>query len=95
MIMIGLLVKKGTEVLAVNYDKNALSTIVKKVIKKDIMYFRDDIQIDPVGEIGSNRDDLSTIGGQFARDGFYGVSLPKNKTGYKTMLVHMSDVYVA
>lgn len=89
------IIEKGTEVIAINYKKDASSSMDKKVMKDNIMYFIEDIKIDPVGMIGSHKGDLSTIDGQFARGGFYGFKLPVNKSGYETVLVHMSDVTVA
>lgn len=87
------LIKKGTEVLAINYKDNDKQSIVLKIIKRDVTYTSEDVQVDPVGNLGANKRSLS-LGGQFARNGFYGFKLPLNKSNYETMLVHKDDVIV-
>lgn len=89
--MTNFLIKQNTEVLAVNYKDNKSSSIDLKTIKKDVVYSLGDVQVDPVGKLGNHKESVS-LGGQFARDGFYGFKLPKNDKNYETMLVHMSDV---
>lgn len=85
------LIKKGTEILAINYKDKDKQSIVIKTIKKDVVYFAKDVQVDPVGNLGNNKNSI-TLGGQFARNGFYGFFLPKNENNYDTMLVHQDDV---
>lgn len=85
------LIKQNTEVLAVSYSKEAPSSIEAKKTNKEVIYSLEDVQVDPVGKLGSHKESVS-LGGQFARDGFYGFKLPNNKKGYETMLVHQSDV---
>lgn len=85
------LIKEGTEVLAINYTDNNKPSIAPKIIKKDVVYDSKRVQVDPVGKLGAHKESLS-LGGQFARDGFYGFYLPENDDNYTTMLVHMNDV---
>lgn len=84
------LVEKGTNAIAVKF--NGLATITdKKVIKKEVMYFEEDIAIDPIGTFGCGPQQ-KTIGGQWASKGFYGFKLPENASGYTLLLVHTNDI---
>jgi len=87
------LVKKGTEVTAVNFKQSSSSKLDKKVIKRDTMYFIEDIGVDPLGKVGAGPNS-NTIGGQWARQGLYGFKLPENTQGYELMLVHGADIEV-
>lgn len=79
-------IKKGKEW----YDDN----FEHKVTNKESMFFVEDITVDPVGRLGIHRGFVNTVGGMYAKDGFYGFSLSANSQNYETMLVHASDVEV-
>jgi hypothetical protein len=87
------LIKKGTEVTAVNFKQSSSYKLDKKVIKRDTMYSIEDIGVDPLGKVGAGPNS-NTIGGQWARQGLYGFILPENTQGYELMLVHGTDIEV-
>lgn len=88
------IVKQGTKVQAVIFNSyGSAPTIEKKEMKKDVMYFSEDICIDPLGKLGAGPQS-NTIGGSWAKMGFYGFELPENSKGYKIMLVHANDVEI-
>jgi hypothetical protein len=86
-------IEEGTRVNAIKFNGLAQPQIDEKVIKEQTLYFLEDIVIDPVGKIGCGPQYM-TIGGDWARKGYYGFQLPKNKSGYDIILVHSSDITV-
>jgi hypothetical protein len=88
------LIKEGVEGHAVKFE-GLVSTpkIEKKVIKEEVMYFEEDVEIDPVGKFGCGPNQKS-IGGDWARKGYYGFKLPENKSGYKLILIHSNDIEI-
>lgn len=87
------IIKEGTEVIAVNFKKSSSATLDKKIVKKETMYFLEDIGVDPIGKVGVGPNHNS-IGGRWARQGYYGFKLPENSQGYELMLVHDSDLVI-
>lgn len=87
------LLKEGTEVIAVNFKGYGAPQLDKKVLKEEVMYFEEDIAIDPIGKLGCGPGDI-TIGGDWAKKGFYGFKLPENKSGYSIMLAHSNDIQI-
>jgi hypothetical protein len=87
------LIKEGVEVIAVKFNGLAQPTFTKKEMKKEVMYFEEDVAIDPIGKFGCGPQ-YNTIGGDWARKGFYGFKLPENKSGYEIILVHTNDIIV-
>lgn len=88
-----ILIKQGVEVIVVS-NGNKKRPMISKTMKVDKVYSNESIIIDPVGTLGNHKGTVGNLGGQFARDGFYGVKMPSNRFGYSYMLVHMSDVTV-
>lgn len=88
-----LFIKKGVEVLVMS-EKNKKQPMTLKTIKADRFYGKESILIDPVGKLGYHKESFGSIGGQFARAGFYGIKLPKNRFGYDYMLIHEKDIQV-
>lgn len=86
-------VKKGTEVFAAGFKKSSSVVLDKKITKEDKMYFIEDIGVDPIGKVGTGPNHNS-IGGQWAREGYYGFKLPQNTQGYELMLVHDADLEI-
>ena len=62
-------------------------------MKRDEMYFVEDIRVDPIGKAGLGPVG-PTIGAEYARKGWYGFALPKNSKGYELLLVPASAVEV-
>ncbi|WAB25108.1 hypothetical protein M3_0157 [Lysinibacillus phage vB_LfM_LysYB1] len=83
----------GTKAKAVKFNGLQQPVIEDKVIKKETMYFLEDLQVDPIGKHGAGPQH-NTIGGDWARKGYYGFQLPKNSKGYDLLLVHSNDVIV-
>jgi len=87
------LIKEGVIAQAVKFNGLASPTIENKIIKEEVMYFEEDVAIDPIGKFGCGPQ-YNTIGGQWARKGFYGFKLPENKSGYDILLVHTNDIVI-
>jgi hypothetical protein len=87
------LIAEGTKVKAIKFNGLAQPQIEEKVIKEETMYFLEDIAIDPIGKVDCGPQH-NTIGGDWARKGFYGFKLPANKSGYDIILVHSNEVEV-
>lgn len=88
------IVKEGVKAQAVKFNGLQNPKIESKVIKKEVMYFEEDVAIDPIGKFGCGPQYSKTIGGDWARKGFYGFKLPNNKSGWDIMLVHANDIEV-
>jgi len=87
------IVKEGTSVIAVNSKKYSSTILDNKIIKKETMYFLEDIRVDPIGKVGEDPNHDSIVD-RWARQGYYGFELPENSQGYELMLVHNSDLVV-
>lgn len=87
------LINEKVKGYAVKFNGYGSPTIEDKVLKKEVMYFEEDVRIDPVGKFGCGPQH-NTIGGTWARKGFYGFQLPGNKSGFELLLVHASDIII-
>jgi len=80
-------VKTGTPVLvhnsAVHYD------VERKELKRTMVFELEDVRIDPVGVVGCHRGFERTIGGAYAKAGYYGFAWK-----HYTILVSMDKVEV-
>lgn len=84
------IIPKGTACLVHKDDPGALNYKTEPhTTKEENSFFREDIVIDPVGELGAHRGLPKTIGGDFAKRGYYGF-----KRDSWTLIVHMNDVTV-
>ena len=88
------LVKEGTKVISVKISGLAQPKMKEQTIKKETMYFEEDVVIDPVGKFGVGPQHQATIGGKFAKQGYYGFKIPNNKEGWDTLLVHVNNIIV-
>lgn len=86
------IVNKDIEILAVKANKGG-TTFYQKTTNKQSTYSIEDIIVDPMGRVGIGPDKDHPYAA-WARDGFYGFRLPKNKRGYEMMLVHDRDLIV-
>lgn len=86
-------VNKGAQVFAVDFSNPLNHKIEKKKIKRESLYFLEDVQVDPAGSVGVGPAHHS-LGGSWAAEGFYGFSLPVNDQGYDLMLVHSKDLSI-
>jgi hypothetical protein len=87
------LIKKGTKGHAVKFNGVGSPNIDAKTLKEETYYFEEDVAVDPIGKFGCGPGH-NTIGGDWARKGFYGFKLPKNKSGYDILLVHSTDIII-
>ena len=71
--MIALEVKKGTDGLVIKDGKEWVApNFTNHTTTKDLLFFAEDIRIDPLGKVGCGPQDCVTIGGVYAAGGWYG-----------------------
>ncbi len=71
--MLALIVPAGTETRVIRSGKPWSSNNIKvHVTATENLFFREDIVVDPVGNLGTNRSHSHTIGGTYAEAGWYG-----------------------
>ena len=91
--MLSLTVKSGIKCQVVDSNKGFKPEDF--VTKKETMFFREDIVIDPVGKMGCHRGYKATVGGQYAQAGYYGfqpIDWKKNKRSKWILLVPANKV---
>ncbi|MHC4088682.1 MAG: hypothetical protein ACYSVY_00110 [Planctomycetota bacterium] len=74
-MMLALIVKQGTTVQCIKKGKEWYTeNFIKHETTKDVMFFREDIRVDPVGKLSTaaTRYHKATIGGAYASGGWYG-----------------------
>lgn len=85
---VALSIPKGTKALVIKDGKEWRGdNFHDYVTTKNLMFFREEIAVDPVGSLGACRHHAVTIGGDIARKGYYGF----RRDGY-VLLVHFNDV---
>lgn len=91
----------GTHAVALKMV-NGIVTTEHVTLKRDVMYFEEDVMIDPLGRMGVNADGSSigtlsdrTVGGAYQSRGYYGFKLPKNRKGYQGIFIHTSNLEIA
>ena len=78
----------GTDVRVVKNGKDWSPNNVKMCkTKHDNVFDKEQVVVDPVGKLGTNRENGNTIGGAYAKAGWYGFE----SDGW-TLLVHSSAV---
>jgi len=86
--MISFLVKPQTPALSIEDGKEWYSQNFKRgKTKKEHLFFAEDVRIDPLGIIGCGPQYKSTIGGDFARKGYYAFERDGN-----ILIVHQNYV---
>lgn len=85
--MKGFLMKKGTPVLAAKRVGNEIE-VEPKILKKDTMYFLEDLVLDPLNPTG-NEDEK-----HYTDRGFYGFRLPNNPQGYTVLICHNKYIQI-
>ena len=88
--MRGFVVKKGTPALTVKDGVEWEANNIKRIeTSKEHCFFREDIVVDPIGKIACHSGYAKTVGGNFAKRGYYGF----RRDGW-TLLVPLSVVEV-
>lgn len=82
-------IRRGTEIQVMKLD----GSVEAKTMKRDELYEIEDVVIDPLGHVGQGPQDKS-IGGEYARGGFYGFNLPANRAGYMVLITKVENVRV-
>ena len=89
--MLALNVAKGTKGLVIKDGKEWVApNFITHTTTRDLMFFVEDIRIDPLGHVGCGPQDVATIGGAYAKGGWYGFE----RDGY-ILLVGADDVVCA
>jgi hypothetical protein len=71
--MIAFVIQPGTQARAIRADRDWHPSNVKHFTTKHRqMFFAEDVVVDPVGHLGTNRSHTNAIGGDYARAGWYG-----------------------
>ena len=84
--MKGFLLKKGTPIIAAKRNSDGGLDVEPKIIKKDVMYFLEDLVIDPLypSDNPSER--------HYAQRGFYGFHLTGRTKGYDLIICHNTNI---
>ncbi len=88
--MIAFIIPAGTKALVIKvgqewYGQNFRS----HTTRRENMFFREDVVVDPIGTIGSHRGHAKTVGGSFASRGYYGF---RDDNSSMILLVPASEV---
>lgn len=84
--MKGFLLEKGTPVIAAKRKEDGTLEVEPKVIKKEIMYFLEDLIIDPLHPSDNPCEK------HYAQHGFYGFQLTGRTKGYDLIICHSSNI---
>lgn len=67
------LIPQGTRIQAVRSGLDwSPRNMRSHVTRKDNVFDKEEVIVDPVGKLGANRQHACTIGGSYARNGWYG-----------------------
>jgi hypothetical protein len=84
---------EGTEIQAVQLSKTHNIPVRRDefTTTKNAVYGKENIAIDPVGQLGFANRQSNDYWGELARKGFYGFNI-NSKRGYSLLIVHASKV---
>ena len=88
--MIAFIIPEKTEVKVIAKNTEWYSYNFKPfTTTKENMFFLEDVRIDPLGNVACGPQDRSTVGGSWAKAGYYGFE--SKETGH-VLMVHASAV---